>query len=323
MEYPIRWGVLGASKFAREQMAPAIHAAENAVLAGLATSDTAKAAPFQALAPGLKVINDYEALLADPEIDAIYIPLPNSLHVPWTLKAVAAGKHVLCEKPIAMTEAEYDQLIAARDASGLMVAEAYMITHHPQWARARDLLSEGAIGRLRHVEGVFSYFKKGDGNIRLKAELGGGGLADIGVYPFGATRFVSGAEPESVTAQIDWENGVDTFALVTANFPGFTFSGTVSMRMALRQGMVFHGEAGVMRLPAPFNPPGYGEARIVLDTASGCRVERFTEARQYVTQVEAFGRSIVEGAPYASPLEFSRGTQRMIDMVKAAGKEET
>ena len=154
----VKWGVLGAAKFAREHMAPAIHAAKGAELYALATSDPAKAAGFQEFCPGLKLHSSYEALLADPEIDVVYIPLPNHLHVEWTLKALAAGKNVLTEKPIAMTAPEIDQIIAARDASGKLAAEAYMIVFHPQWRRAKELVEQGVIGKVLHVDAPFSSF---------------------------------------------------------------------------------------------------------------------------------------------------------------------
>ncbi len=320
MQQPVRWGVLGAASFAREQMARAIHAAEGAELHALATSDPAKAEGFRAFAPGLKVHGSYEGLLADPEVEAVYVPLPNHLHVEWTLKALEAGKHVLTEKPLAMTAGEFDAVIAARDRTGLLAAEAFMIVHHPQWIRARELVQGGAIGRLVHVEAAFSYALHDMENIRNRPETGGGSLPDIGVYVFGSTRFVTGAEPEAVEhAQVVRENGVDTFALVCARFPGFTYSGYTSMRMFPRQGVAFHGEQGVLTVAnGPFNANLFDMAQITLETAAGRTSERWPAADHYVLQVEAFGRSIREGAPYACPLEFSRGTQRMIDMVLAA-----
>ncbi|MBD3678129.1 MAG: Gfo/Idh/MocA family oxidoreductase [Rhodobacteraceae bacterium] len=320
MTQPIRWGILGAAKFAQQHMGRAIHAAEGAVLAGLAASSAEKAAPFQAFAPGLELYDSYDALLDDPAIDAVYVPLPNHLHVEWTKKALLAGKHVLTEKPIALNAEEIDELIAARDKAGLLAAEAYMIVHHPQWQRARELYREGAIGKLIHVDGAFSYFNADASNIRNRPETGGGGIRDIGVYPYGATRFVTGEEPERILcANIRWENEVDVYAQVIAQFPSFTLSAMTSMRLHLRQEMVFHGENGILRLTAPFNAGSYGEARLEL-VGEGQRatVERFTEAQQYVRQVEAFGRSIRDGAPYPWTLEDARGTQRMIDMVFAA-----
>jgi len=187
----LRWGILGAAKFAREHMGPAIHAAKGAELVALATSDPAKAAPFLEFAPQIWVHDSYDALLADPNVDAVYVPLPNNLHVEWTLKALKAGKHVLCEKPIAMQASDFDALEAGAKEAGKLCAEAYMIVHHPQFIRARELVRNGAIGKLVHVDTVFSYNNAGDvTNIRNKADMGGGGLRDIGVYTFGAARFV-------------------------------------------------------------------------------------------------------------------------------------
>jgi len=323
MTKPIRWGILGAANFAEQHMAPAIHAASGAVLAGLATSSAEKAAGFQAFAPDLAVFDSYDALLADPGIDAVYIPLPNHLHVEWTLKALAAGKHVLTEKPIAMAEAEFDRLIAARDAAGRLAAEAYMIVHHPQWLRVRVLLAEGAIGRLIHVDGMFCYNNAAQtDNIRNRAETGGGGLRDIGVYTFGSARFVTGAEPERVSARLRLENGVDTFAHVSADFPGFTYNSVTSMRMFPNQRMTFHGDKGCMTLVTPFNANVFGQAELRLENSDmTVTSQRFPGVNQYVLQVEAFCDAARSGAPYACPLEFSRGTQRMIDMVFAAGTE--
>ncbi|MCH1531893.1 MAG: Gfo/Idh/MocA family oxidoreductase, partial [Planktomarina temperata] len=179
----IRWGILGASKFAREHMGPAIHAAKGAVLSAVASRTPQSVAPFKDFAAGCRAVMGYDALIADPDIDAIYIPLPHHMHVEWTVKALNAGKHVLAEKPIAMQADDFDRLIAARDASGLLAAEAYMIVHHPQWQRARQMVADGAIGRVIHITGGFSYDNSDDPqNIRNQAATGGGGMRDIGVY---------------------------------------------------------------------------------------------------------------------------------------------
>lgn len=323
----LRWGILGASDFARQHMAPAIHAASGAELVALATSDPARAAPFAAFCPGLRLHASYDALLADPGIDAVYIPLPNHLHVEWTLKALAAGKHVLAEKPIALREADFDGLIAARDASGRLAAEAYMIVHHPQWQRARALVQGGAIGRVRHVDAAFSYDNSADpGNIRNRPETAGGGIRDIGVYTYGAARFVTGAEPGDLQARLVRENGVDTWAQVTGTMAGpggrFSYSALTSMRLFARQEVVFQGETGLIRLTAPFNPGVYGEAQVELHQPGlKVTVERFPGVNHYILQVEAFCRSARTGTPYPCPLEFVRGTQAMIDKVFAVAVE--
>lgn len=317
MNQPVNWGVLGASKFARVHMTPAIHAAEGARFSGLATSNPQKATTFQDFCPDLTVYGNYDVLLADPSIDAVYIPLPNHLHVEWSLKALDAGKHVLCEKPMTMRAEEFDQLIAKRDATGLLAAEAYMIVHHPQWQYVRKLLSDGAIGKLVHVTGVFTYDNRADtDNIRNRPETGGGGLRDIGVYTIGSARYVTGQEPVEVRSSIRWENDVDVFTEINARFPGFTYSTYVSTRMHPNQAMEFHGERGVIRLTAPFNARVFGEARVELHRPGlELQVTRFPVDDHYKLQVEAFGRSVRNGDAYPCPLEFSKGTQAMIDRV--------
>ncbi len=323
MSDPVRWGILGAAKFAREQMAPAINAADDAVLAGLATSSAAKARPFEAIAPGLRVFDSYDALLADPAIDAVYVPLPNHLHVEWTLKALAAGKPVLTEKPIALRAEDIDQIIAARDDAGILAAEAYMIVHHPQWQKARELIRDGAIGDLVLVDGVFTYDNAADpGNIRNRPETGGGSLPDIGVYTFGAARWVTGEEPERLSAHIRRENGVDVFSHITGDFPSFRYSSVTSMRAHLRQEMNFHGRDGVITVSAPFNPGSFGQAELHLHRSGRgshtVSVERWPGVNHYVLQVEAFGRSVRDGVAYPWTLEDAQGTQAMIDMAFAA-----
>ncbi|WP_170371437.1 Gfo/Idh/MocA family protein [Ruegeria arenilitoris] len=317
MHKPVQWGILGAAKFARQFMGPAIHAASGARLAALATSDPAKAEPFQAFCPDLKVFDDYDALLASSEIEAVYIPLPNHLHVEWSLKALDAGKHVLCEKPMTMRAEEFEALIHKRDQTGLLAAEAYMIVHHPQWQHVRDLIADGAIGDLVHVTGAFSFDNRADtGNIRNRAETGGGGLRDIGVYVIGSARFATGQEPDAVQSAIRWEDGIDAFTEIRAQFPGFTYSAYVSIRMHPYQEMVFHGERGLIRLTAPFNARVFGEARVELHRPGlEVLVTRFPADDHYKLQVEAVCRSVRAGDEYPCPLEFSRGTQAMIDRV--------
>ena len=314
MTDPIRWGVLGAANFARTTMAPAIHDAENAVLAALATSSPDKAASFAALAPELRVHDSYDALLADPDIDAVYIPLPNALHVDWTEKAARAGKHVLTEKPIAMKLDEIDRLIALREETGLLIAEAYMIPHHPQWQMVRDKVQGGEIGELLHIDGYFTFRLTDTGNIRMRPETGGGVTRDIGVYTLGSARLVTGAEPENVQSRFGWQNGVDVSARIWANFGGATCSIYMSMEAPNRQVVTYHGTGGFIELVAPFNPVVHREASVRIVRADGEeRLHRFPTARQYVNQVEAFGRTIREGGAYPVPLEFSRGTQAALE----------
>jgi predicted dehydrogenase len=299
-------------------MGPALTLASGGHVAALASSDPAKAEPFRVFAPDLRVHDSYDALLADPQIDAVYIPLPNRLHVQWSLKAMGAGKHVLCEKPMAMQAGDFEQLIAARDAAGVLAAEAFMIVHHPQWQRARQLLADGAVGRLWRIDGAFSFNNRDAANIRNQADMGGGGLRDIGVYVMGGARFATGLEPTDVQARIQWDNGVDVYAAISARFGDADYATFTSIRMHPRQEIAFHGEAGVLRLPVPFNARVFGEARLELHRGTETITERWPAVNQYELQAAAFNRTVREGAVYACPLEFSRGTQAMMDAAFAS-----
>ena len=317
----VRWGILGAAKIAREWVCPGIQTSDRGIVAAVASRTPGKADDFAARY-GARVYDSYEALLADPEIDAIYNPLPNSAHVEWTLKALEAGKHILTEKPIALRAEEIDTLIAARDRAGRLAAEAFMVTHHPQWLRTRELVQGGAIGRLRQVQSGFTFNNRDATNIRNDPSVGGGALRDIGVYPTVTTRFVTGEEPVAVArAEIEWDGGIDAGARVMADFPDFHLDFYVSMRMAPRQVMVFHGEEAVLTVRAPFNAYAYGDQAIEIREPDGrLTVERFGQAEQYRAQANAFNDSVLDGVPYVCTLEFSRGNQAFIDMIyDAAG----
>lgn len=234
------------------------------------------------------------------------------------LKAIEAGKQVLCEKPMALKAADFDRLIAARDAAGVLVAEAFMIVHHPQWQRARQLLAEGAVGRLWRVDAAFSYHNPDAGNIRNRADAGGGGLRDIGVYVVGGARFATGLEPTGVQAQMRWENGVDVYAALSAKLGDADLVAFTSTRMHPRQEMSFHGDDGVLRLPVPFNARVFGEARLDLHRGMETTSQRWPAVNHHELQAAAFNRSVREGVPYPCTLEFSRGTQAVIDAAVAA-----
>jgi predicted dehydrogenase len=228
------------------------------------------------------------------------------------------GKHVLCEKPMAMAASDYDRLIAARDAARVLAAEAFMIVHHPQWRRVRELLSDGAVGRLSRIDGVYSFDNRDPGNIRNRRETGGGGLRDIGVYVVGGARFATGIEPTQVRARIEWESGVDVYAALTCRFGDADYAAMTSIRMHPRQEMTFHGDRGMLRLPVPFAARVFGEARLELHRGTQTIVERWPAVNHYELQVAAFNRAVSAGEAYPCPLEFSRGTQAVIDAAFAS-----
>ena len=248
-----RWGVLSTAKIGWEHVIPAIVSADNGILAGLASRDLAKAQAMAKQFGALKAYGSYEALLADKDIDGVYIPLPTSQHIEWTLKAIAAGKHVLVEKPMALKASEIDDVIAAQKGTDLLVSEAFMVTYHPQWRKVRDLIADGAIGTLRHVQGAFTYFLKDPNNMRNIAALGGGALPDIGVYPTVTTRFATGAEPQRVSARVDFDPvfKTDIFSSIRADFGAFELSFYLSTQFANRQLMVFHGDKGFIEVARP------------------------------------------------------------------------
>ena len=317
MEF-LRWGVLGASKFAIEYLTPAIQLARNNSFKALASSSKEKAAAFVQLEPEIEIYRSYEELLADDRINAVYIPLPNTMHVDWTIRAIKSGKHVLCEKPIAMRAKEIDELIKLRNTTGLLVAEAYMIVHHPQWIKAKEIVQSGVLGDLIQVDAVFSYNNQADlENIRNNSNMGGGGLPDIGVYTLGSVRFVTDQEPAAIRhVDIKYENGVDVWALAAFDFPKFKFTSITSMRMAPRQEVTFQGTDGFIKLTAPFNPLVYDKAEIIKRRNDGTEeIFSYPGVSQYVNQIEAFSDAVLNEKTYPCSLEFSQGTQAMIDSI--------
>ncbi|PIB26864.1 oxidoreductase [Amylibacter kogurei] len=319
-----RWGVLSTAKIAREHLIPAMQESTNGIVAGIASRSTERAKELASRFAVPTVFETYDDLITSADIDGVYIPLPTSQHSEWAIKAARAGKHVLCEKPIALNAKEIDDIIQARDQSGVLVSEAFMVTYHPQWLKVRALLKDGAIGKLRHVQGAFSYFNMDPNNMRNVANLGGGALPDIGVYPTVTTRFVTEQEPVRLRAEIDFskEFGTDTFANVTAEFPDFSMSFYVSTQLAMRQEMTFHGDKGRIHLQAPFNAGLYDLARVnVFDNETDSETSfKFSAVRQYVTEVEAFVNAVHDRTLPHFTLENSRKNQAFIDAIYRAAK---
>ncbi|MBK9219958.1 MAG: Gfo/Idh/MocA family oxidoreductase [Uliginosibacterium sp.] len=277
-----------------------------------------------------KAYGSYEALLADPEIDAIYNPLPNHLHVPWTLKALAAGKHVLCEKPIALNTEEAQQLIAAREQSGKLVAEACMVRFHPQWLRAREIVRSGALGEVRAIQTAFSYFNDNPDNVRNRADIGGGGLYDIGCYAIATARFVLDAEPEKVIGAFDFDPnfGTDRLCSGLVRFPGNRqLSFACSTQLVPYQRVQIFGSKGRLEVQIPFNAPPDRPVRLFIDTGSdlyggGIRVEEIPAVDQYTLQANAFATAILDQQPWLYPIEDAIQNMRVIDALFRSAKSE-
>jgi predicted dehydrogenase len=319
----VRWGVLGTAKIATTKVIPAMQRGQLCEIAAIASRDSAKAEEAAARLGIPKAYGSYEEMLDDPGIDAVYNPLPNHMHVPWSIRAAEAGKHVLCEKPIGMNVAETLELMAARDRTGVTVGEAFMIQSHPQWVRTMELVRAGRIGQLRSAIGSFSYFKLDAGNIRNIREYGGGGLMDIGCYAIKTSRMVFGEEPVRVSAAMVRDprfGNVDILTSAILDFPSGHCVFTCSTQVALQQSMRFYGATGRIELEIPFNPPESQPSRIRIDdgrdlTGSGVMVEEFAPCDQYTIQGDLFSRAIREGGPPPVPLEDALKNMAVIDAV--------
>jgi predicted dehydrogenase len=314
----IRWGVLGVAKIATTKVIPAMQVARNVEVAAIASRDLSKArAAAQQLGIG-KAYGSYEELLADPSIDAIYNPLPNHLHVPWSIRAAEAGKHVLCEKPIGLSVAETRDLIAARDKARVKIGEAFMARTHPQWVRAAEIVRSGRIGELRVVSGYFSYFNRDPKNVRNIAEIGGGAIMDIGCYPITLSRMIFAAEPSRVSAFLDRdpEFKTDRLASVILEYPTGHASFTCSTQLVPYQKMHIFGTTGHIEIEIPFNAPPDKPTRIFVND----EVEEFPVCDQYTIQGELFSRAILENTEVPVPLEDALKNMAVIEAIfRSAG----
>jgi predicted dehydrogenase len=316
----VRWGVLGAASIALRKVIPGMQGGEMCDIAAIASRSLQKA---ESAAQSLRIpqaYGSYEELLADRHIEAIYNPLPNHLHVPWSIKAAEAGKHVLCEKPVALSVAEARALQAARDKNEVLIGEAFMVRTHPQWVRTRGLIASGRIGALKAISGVFSYFNRDSTNIRNVQEWGGGGLMDIGCYPIHTSRFVYGEEPTRVVGLIerDPDFGTDRLASAILDFPSGQAIFTCSTQMVPYQRMQFLGAKGRIEIEIPFNAPPDRETQIFIDDGrdvfgTGVTIETFPVCDQYTFQGDAFSKAIRGEGRVPVPLEDSIANMAVIE----------
>lgn len=317
----VKWGVLGTAKIAVRKVIPAMQRGKLCEVAAIASRDGEKARQVAQELGIPRAYGSYEELLADPEIEAIYNPLPNHLHVPWSAKAAEAGKHVLCEKPIALTTAEAEKLIEVRDRTGVLMQEAYMVRCHPQWLRARALVREGSIGALRAMQGFFSYTNVDPGNIRNQADTGGGGLYDIGCYPIVTSRFIFEEEPVRVVALMERDPvmKIDRLTSGMLDFPSGQATFTCSTQLVAYQRMQIFGTGGRIDLEIPFNAASQEPARIYLDNGdrapspASARLETLPAADQYTMQGDLFSGAIRGGPAIEFPLEDAVRNMRVIE----------
>jgi predicted dehydrogenase len=318
----VRWGVLGVASIAVRKVIPAMQKGEWSEVVAIASRDRHKAEAAAGKFGIARAYGSYEDLLRDAEVEAIYNPLPNHLHVPWTLKAIESGKHVLCEKPLSLTADEARTLLPARDRAGVKVGEAFMVRTHPQWLGTRAIIDSARIGELRSIVGFFSYFERDAANVRSVPEWGGGGLLDIGCYPITISRFIFRHEPARVLGLIerDPDLKIDRLTSAILDFPSGQSTFTCSTQLVYHQRMHFFGTRGRIEVEIPFNAPSDRPCRIFIDDGrdlfgGGMSTQEFATCNQYTIQGDVFSRAIREGGDVPVSLEDAIKNMSVIDAV--------
>lgn len=319
-EHPLRWGILGASRFARLTSVPGMTKSPACQIVALASRTLEKArAAADELGIG-RAHGSYEALLADPEVEAIYIPLPNHLHAQWSERAARAGKHVLCEKPMALTAAEAEPLLHVARETGKFIVEAFMIRHHPQWRLARERVQSGSIGELRAIQCAFSYHNVDPANIRNQRDIGGGALYDIGCYAINLSRYLFGSEPSRAVAvcERDPTSGVDRLTSGILDFGTGQVTFTVATQQVPFQRVQIFGTRARIEMEIPFNAAPDHISRVFIDDGrdrfgGGVVVEELPAVDQYAEQVTNFAAAVRTGTTPENSIEDSLATMRVID----------
>jgi len=322
MSTKVRWGILSTAKIGLKKVIPGMQKSRLCSMDAIASRSLAQAEEAAKSLGIPKAFGSYEELLADPEIDAIYNPLPNQLHIPWTIKACEAGKHVLCEKPIGLNAAEAQSLLSVRARTGMKIGEAFMIRSHLQWLRVRELLAEGRIGALRSIVGFFSYHNVDPANIRNQVESGGGALLDIGCYLIHVSRFAFGGAPARVIGLIerDPQMHIDRLTSAMLDFGGGQSVFTCSTQLVAYQRVQFLGTRGRIEVEIPFNAPPDKSTRILIDDGTdlsgGAIVTEIIPAcDQYTLQGDAFAKAIIEAHEVPVPVEDAIKNMAVIDAI--------
>lgn len=316
----VRWGILSTADIGMAKVTPAIQKAENSEVGAIASRSPERAAEAAAQLGIPGSYGSYEALLEAPDIDAIYIPLPNDLHAEWTIRAAQAGKHVLCEKPLAMSAAQAQEMVSACEAAGVKLAEAFMYRHHPTWVEAMRLLRVGEIGDLQGVLSWFSYFNDDPTNIRNRPENGGGAIMDIGCYNINLSRMIFGAEPVAIhsTVRRDPAMGIDTLSSAVLEFPGGGQSAfTCGIRSHDYQRVHIVGSTGRLEIEIPFNIPHDEPTRIWHTKGKSTTEIGFETVDQYTIQAELFAKAILEDRDVAVPPSDAVANMKVIEAILA------
>jgi len=317
---PVRWGILGAANIALRKVIPGMQKSALAEVVAIASRDISKA---RAAAKELSIpraYGSYQELIDDPDIEAIYNPLPNHLHVPWSIRAAERGKHVLCEKPIALTAREALTLLDARDRSGVKIGEAFMVRTHPQWLAVEGIVASGRIGELRLISGHFSYYRRDPADIRSRVEWGGGALMDVGCYPITIARWLFGAEPTDVVGLIerDPDLHIDRLTSALLRFEGGQATFSCGTQLVPYQTMQVFGTTGRIAVEIPFNAPPGDECRVFVDdngdlTGAGIETIKFPPVDQYAVQADRFSEAVRGVGSVPVSVEDAIGNMAVID----------
>jgi len=319
----VRWGVLGTANIGVKKVIPAMQQGKHVEMAGIASRDRARAERVAGQLGIPKAYGSYETLLADPEIDAVYIPLPNHLHVPWSIKALEAGKHVLCEKPIGLSAAEGQKLLdVASRYPRQKIMEAFMYRHHPQWQRARQIVTAGEIGAVRTIHVFFSYHNVNPENIRNMAEIGGGGLMDIGCYCISQARFIFGAEPARVCGILEYDPAFRTDRLASGilDFGDRTATFTCSTQLTPYQRVNIFGTEGQIEIEIPFNAPPDRPCRMWRQRGDAVEEIVLEICNQYTIQGDLFSLAVLNDTAVPTPLTDAVANMRAIEAIIESGK---
>jgi predicted dehydrogenase len=320
----VRWGIISTANIGREKVIPAIQKGKFCEVAAIASrrKEEAEKAAAQLNIP--KAYGSYEELLADDEIDVVYIPLPNHLHVEWTIKAMQAGKHVLCEKPIGLSSAEAQKLVdATKDYPNIKVMEAFMYRFHPQWIKAKSLVDNGIIGELKTIHSFFSYYNVDPNNIRNKADIGGGGLMDIGCYNISLSRHIFNEEPTRILglAEFDPESGIDRLTSGILQFSKGTSTFTCSTQLMPYQRVNIFGTDGRIEIEIPFNAPPDKPTKLWLDSKTRTEEFVFDIVDQYTLEADAFAKAILENTSVPTPLQDAVNNMKVIEAIFESSKD--
>lgn len=322
----VRFGVLSTAKIGVQKVIPAMQQGDYCQVTAISSRNTDRAEEVAEKFGIATAYGSYEKLLADPNIDAIYNPLPNHMHIPWTLKALEAGKHVLCEKPIGLSSDEARQLMdEAASYPDLKVMEAFMYRFHPQWKKAKSLVDEDMIGELRTIHSVFSYYNDDPENIRNKPEMGGGAIMDIGCYCLSLSRFIFDEEPEKISASVEFDPdfGTDRLASGILDFDAGTSTFTCSTQLVPDQGVTIYGTEGKIEIEIPFNAPPDKQTRIWVTKDGDTAEIEFDICDQYTLQGDAFSKAILDDTSVPTPLTDAVDNMKAIEAVFKSAEKAT